>query len=201
MAVDTLKVLGASNHSEGDREENNFYSTDPIAVDTLFARERLNFVKKDILEPCCGNLNLSNRIKELLGEDFGSITNSDLIERGYEDIVGDYREMDFKNQYDIIITNPPYDRKGTHVEITLKAIDDVKDGGKVYMFLKTLFLESQNRYDKLFSKYPPARIYVYSGRINCYKNDNRSLKDSAVSYSWFVWEKGFTGKTTLEWIR
>jgi hypothetical protein len=23
---------------------------------------------------------------------------------------------------------------------------------------------------------------------------------SAVAYAWYVWEKGFSGKTTIEWI-
>jgi len=23
---------------------------------------------------------------------------------------------------------------------------------------------------------------------------------SAVAYAWFVWQKGFTGKTTIEWF-
>lgn len=30
-----FKTLGASNHTEKDREENDFYATDPIAIDVL----------------------------------------------------------------------------------------------------------------------------------------------------------------------
>ena len=28
----------------------------------------------------------------------------------------------------------------------------------------------------------------------------KELGGSAVAYAWFVWEKGFTGKTEIEWI-
>lgn len=30
------KTLGATNHSDKDREENDFYATDPYAIDVLF---------------------------------------------------------------------------------------------------------------------------------------------------------------------
>lgn len=89
-------------------------------------------------------------------------------------------------------------------EFVLHALDLVNDGNKVYMFLKLTFLEGKARYKELFSKYPPKIIYVFSERVMCAKNgDFEGMKaggGSAVAYAWFVWQKGWKGKPTIEWI-
>ena len=36
------KTLGASNHTIEDREENDYYATDPIALDVLLNKEVFN---------------------------------------------------------------------------------------------------------------------------------------------------------------
>lgn len=44
-------TLGASNHTDKDREENDYYATDPVAIDKLLKVEQLsNF----IWEPAVG---------------------------------------------------------------------------------------------------------------------------------------------------
>lgn len=57
---------------------------------------------------------------------------------------------------------------------------------------------------KLFEKFPPKIIYIASGRLLCAKNAEfeamRKGGGSAVAYAWFVWEKGFEGKPTIDWI-
>ena len=63
------------------------------------------------------------------------------------------------------------------------------------MFLKIQFLESQKRWLKLFKDFPPSTIYVFVKRISCYRNDDRSIKGSAVCYAWFVWDKEYDGET------
>ena len=71
------------------------------------------------------------------------------------------------------------------------------------MFLRLNFIESKGR-KKLFKTYPPKYVYACSGRVLCAKNaDFQGMKDgggSAVAYAWFVWEKGYEGKTTLDWV-
>lgn len=99
-----------------------------------------------------------------------------------------------------IITNPPYKYAKEFVE---KAIEVVADGHKVAMFLKLQFLEGKARRE-LFDKFPPARIFVASGRINCCKNGDFSAEqranNSAQAYAWFIWEKPFNGNTILKWF-
>lgn len=43
--------LGASNHSEGERQSEDFYATEPRAVEELLERETFS---PTILEPCVG---------------------------------------------------------------------------------------------------------------------------------------------------
>jgi len=55
----------------------------------------------------------------------------------------------------------------------VKMLKDVKPGGYVALFLKTIHLESQERYNKIFSTMPPEKIFVYAPRVSCYKNNNQ----------------------------
>ena len=45
---------------------------------------------------------------------------------------------------------------------------------------------------------------VSSARLQCAKNGDFEKfgkgVGTAVAYGWYVWEKGFTGKPTIEWI-
>ena len=193
----TFVCLGASNHAQEEREVNDFYATDPIAIDKLFAVEQFS---DNIWECACGDGALSKRMVEL-GK---NVFSTDLVDRGYEDSTSGVNFLEIETGPDKpvfegdIITNPPYKYI---TEFILKAIDLVQDGHKVAMFCKLTTLESQKRYDDIFSKYPPKTIYVFSKRIPCYKNNDRSsYQSSAIAYAWFVWEKGFLGNPIIKWI-
>ena len=94
-----------------------------------------------------------------------------------------------------IITNPPYKYATEFVEKALELTNR-----KVAMFLKIQFLESQKRYERLFMNNPPKKVLPFVKRIDCWRNDDRSLKGSTVLYAWFIWDKEYTGKTMIEWI-
>ena len=123
------------------------------------------------------------------------VLSTDVVDRSHQDFIEDFlkTERDFDGD---IITNPPYKFA---TEFVLKALEKVREGGKVAMFLKLTFLEGQERYTKLFKEKPPKTIYVYVKRIACGKNGIFE-GTSAVCYAWFVWEKGFEGKPSLSWI-
>ena len=181
--------LGASSHSETEREENDYYATDPKAIDDLFFKEEFS---NKIWECAAGGGHLAKRMRQLGKYVFCS----DLIDRGYEDELYDFLSEDNRTWDGDIITNPPYKYCS---EFILSALRRIKKGSKVAMFLKLQTLEGQDRYEQIFSKYPPIRIHVYVKRIQCAKNGEFS-GSSAVCYAWFVWEKGFNGKTTIDWI-
>lgn len=183
-----FKMLGASNHCDDEREENDYYATDPKAIDMLLNKESFN---KNIWEPAAGGGHLSKRLKE-----YGyNVKQSDIIQR-----IDDIEIIDFLKTNETfdgdIITNPPYKYC---TEFILKALELIKDGNKIAMFLKLQTLEGQERYKKIFSKYPPRKIYVFIKRIQCAKN-GLFKGSSAVCYAWFVWEKGYKGQTIIDWL-
>ena len=73
---------------------------------------------------------------------------------------------------------------------------------KLIMLARLKFIESKKRYEEIFSKNPPTRIYQYIDRIACYKDGDFSIKPNSIeAYAWFVWDKDDPSKdTTLKWI-
>lgn len=186
-----FKQLGASSHCKEEREENDFYATDPSAIDDLLKYETFD---KNIWECAVGKGHLAERLKQ-----YGyTVKGTDIIDRGYPGT----EIVDFLNEkYDFegdIITNPPYKYCSKFI---LNALDSISKGHKVAMFLKLQTLEGQKRYEEIYSKYPPKTIYVYSKRKNCAKNGEfEKYPSSAVCYAWFAWIKGEYGCTELKWI-
>lgn len=190
-----FKALGASNHTVNEREDNDYYATDPTAIDKLLAAEKPYRI---IWECACGQGHLSERLKQ----NGYMVFSSDLIDRGYLGAqVKDFLTANPLPCTCDILTNPPYKYAK---EFVLRALDLVKPGRKVYMFLKLTFLEGKARYIELFSKYPPKTVYVFSERILCAKNGEfQRMKDgggSAVAYAWFVWEKDNYSNTEIKWL-
>ena len=185
-------TLAASNHSETIRESNDYYATPPKAVEELLKREQFNHY---VWECAVGGGHIADVLKE-----YGyKVKSSDIIDRGYSDTeIADFlfTERDKNDFSRDIITNPPY---SIATEFVKHALDISMDATKVAMFLKIQFLESKKRYE-LFKEYPPKRVYVFVNRVNCGKNGVFGKESSAVCYCWFVWEKGFKGKPTIDWI-
>lgn len=70
------KTVGASNHAAGERERDDYYATDPSAVDKLLAVERPHPL---IWECAAGGGHLARRLKECGFEVYAS----DILDRGY----------------------------------------------------------------------------------------------------------------------
>ena len=184
-------IIDASNHSEGERADNDYYATDPVAVEYLLENETFSPV---VWECACGE----GHIASVFERNGYEVYTSDVVNRGYPDTeIVDFLEMaDCVNNKDIV-TNPPYKYGKEFVE---KALDISSSGTKIAMFLKLTFLEGKARRE-LFRKYPPCRIYVFSSRMKCAKNgDFENTPSSAVAYAWFIWEKGFEGDPVIKWI-
>jgi len=188
------KTLGASNHTDKEREKNDYYSTHPIAGEWLLKLETLN---KNIWEISAGEKHLSN----VFESQKYNVRSSDIIVR-----IKGVEQLDFLSKenegwkgvdsFDII-TNPPYKFA---LEFLERALELVPDGCKVIMFLKIQFLESKGR-RKFFDKFPPKTVWVSSSRISCAKNgDFEKYKESASCYCWYIWEKGYIGDTIIKWF-
>ena len=176
------------------RQENDFYATEPKALE-LFIKQ-LNIdgleINQEVLEPSCGQGHLS----EVLKQHGHIVISTDLVDRGYGVGNVDFLKMNFETQGDIL-TNPPFKLAEKFVE---KGMEVLKNGNRLYFFLKIQFLEGQKR-KELFKKYPPKYVYCHSSRQLCAK-DGEFEKYTATTqfYAWYVWEKGYTGETLLRWI-
>lgn len=186
--TNSMRTLGSTSITKADREENDFYATEPKAVELLLAEETF---ANNILEPCCGQKHITN----ILEQARYTVKSSDLIDRGVDADIQDFFKI---TEWDgDIISNPPYKNA---LDFVKHSLEIVKDGSKVAMFLKILFLEGKTR-KEFFLENPPKVIYVASGRLNCAKNgDFDKYTTGAVCYAWFVWEKGFTGEPVIRWI-
>lgn len=186
--TNSMRTLGSTSITKADREENDFYATEPKAVELLLAEETF---ANNILEPCCGQKHITN-ILEQAGY---TVKSSDLIDRGVgADIQDFFKITDWGGD---IISNPPYKNA---LDFVKHSLEIVKEGSKVAMFLKILFLEGKTR-KEFFLENPPKVIYVASGRLNCAKNgDFEKYTTGAVCYAWFVWEKGYKGEPVVRWI-
>lgn len=186
-----FSTLGASNHVADERAANDYYATDPRAVEMLLQMETFAPV---IWEPACGE----GHISKVLQAHGYEVISTDLIYRGF----GDPEPLNFLEETldgfeGDIITNPPY---SVGLQFVERALESVRPGGKVAMFLKVQFLEGKRR-GEFFKKSPPRSVYISHSRLACYKNgDLTTNPESAIAYAWYVWEKGFTGDPVIKWF-
>lgn len=189
------KTLGASNHTDKERQNEDFYATDPIAAELLLKIE--DFDKdKEIWECASGEGHLSN----VFIKNGYKVRSSDIVQRTSNTEIYDFLSLSNKEWNGNIVTNPPYKYAKEFVE---KALSIIPNGNKVAMFLKIQFLEGKTR-RQLFDKYPPKTIWISSSRITCAKNaDFEYMKahgGSAVAYCWIIWEKGYNGDSIIKWF-
>lgn len=171
-----------------NREINDLYCTNPVAVKLLLEREEFN---KNIWECCNGLGHISNVLKE-----HGyNVRKSDIINYNNDDTeIIDMLTYDKPFDGDII-TNPPYKYSG---EIARKCLE--LSSGKVAMYNSLSFLSSQKR-KKLFEDYPPKVVYIMSKRMSCAKGgDFEHNVNGAIDYCWIIWDKKYKGDTLLKWI-
>ena len=170
----THAVLGARNYAQNERENNDYYATEPKAAHLLMEVEQFSPM---IWECACGEGHLAKEFEKAGYHVYAT----DLIDRGYG-----YQQDFLKCEappvagFDII-TNPPYSKAQEFVE---HALDISSDGCKVAMFLKIQFLEGKARRD-LFEKYPPKTVYVSSSRLRCAMNGDfeKYAKSTAICYA------------------
>lgn len=186
-----FRQIGASNHSLTEREKDDYYATEPKAIDMLLTKER---PAAKIWECACGEGHLSKR----LIEKGYTVYSSDKVDRGYGEV------RDFLTQSAMpadgcdILTNPPFRNA---IEFILKALELIEGGHRVYMLLRLNFLEGIKRRAELYEPFSPQKVCVFTKRINCARGgDFENYPHSAIAYAWFIWQKGYAGRTYIEWL-
>ena len=183
-------LMGASNHTAQDRPPLDMYTTDPTAVEALLQKEKFD---ANIWEPACGTGNIS----EVLKTHGYTVYNSDVFDYGYSDM---HKQLDFllsPCSFDgDIVANPPFSEA---LEFAQPAVDAVGEGHKVALLLRLQFLEGVKRRE-FFNVHPPKCVYVFSKRTKCHRQGKADSNSPAICFAWFVWEKGYTGKPSIDWI-
>ena len=169
------------------REENDFYPTPPSGILPFLEKESF---KGSIWECACGD----GAISKILLDKGYEVYSSDLIDRNYGDVGIDFLESNKK--YDNIITNPPFKLS---LPFVYKALESVNY--KVAFLCRITFLEGVAR-QKMFNETPIKNIYIFSRRITFTNpnNGNKTHGGGMLAFGWYVWEKGYEGKPTIDWI-
>jgi hypothetical protein len=187
--MDNGGKLAGGNPARG-RVENDFYATHPDSTKALLKVEDIIY---PALEPACGEGHISKLVDEV-------IYSCDLIDRGFGDTGIDFLKQDFSDHmFATVITNPPFNLFTEFVEKALKIAEK-----KVIMFGKLQALEGIKR--ATFLETTPLRtVYVFKKRQQPMRNgqefdDNGKKLSSTMAFAWYVWEIGYKGKPTIEWI-
>ena len=181
------RVAGVATDPE-NREKDDFYPTPPYATEQLLEREKF---MGSIWEPACGD----GAISDVLKQAGYFVESTDLVDRGYGTPRVDFL-MEYAALAPNVVTNPPYKYA---CDFARKALD--LSTGKVAFLVRLQFLESIER-RKLFSEYPPSRVWCFSERLTMQRGRQATDKDATgmVAFIWIVWDKAHTGPTELGWI-
>ena len=190
----------AGGNPENGRVENDYYATNPKAVEMLLTN--YTFDAATILEPCVGGGHIANAINDFFTNK-RAITGLDLVDRGYPNtIVQDFLTWETDKKFEGIITNPPFSLAQEFIE---KGMELLTDDGQMAMFLKIQFLEGAKR-KEFFEKYPPKYIYVFRNRMATWNNGNEVDPNTGkrwattMCHAWFIWEKGSKTEPIIRWL-
>ncbi|MCP3685367.1 MAG: DNA methyltransferase [bacterium] len=146
------------------RIANDFYPTPTYTVKSLIDCLDLRRINS-FLEPCKGN---------------GSIYNSvEVPDKHYCELLEgiNYLTTTFEEEFDLIVTNPPYSLAQQFLE---KSLSEAKT---VCYLLRINFLGSQKRKDWWKRITPPNKLLVLSKRPKFVNN-----KSDRTEYAWYCWD-------------
>ena len=167
----------------------DFFPTPPWATRALceWLRRQTSPSTSSCWEPACGD----GAMVRPLAEYFVYVEATDCHDYGcgYE-----VRDFLFPSYFscDWIITNPPF-RLGC--DFALTAIQRARVG--VAMLVRTAFLESVGRYERLFRDHPPA-VLQFTERVPMFRGRLDAKGSTATAYCWLIWHGPRPG--SMHWI-
>lgn len=192
-SVRTMLGMSTVWHPE-QRAAGDFYTTDPAAVEALLRSGCVATRYNTVWEPACGN----GRISEVLNKYFDTVVSTDLYDRDYGTSGIDFLETkSMPDRCDIIITNPPYSLADEFVK---HAMDILPYGGTYWALMNLSYLAGKKRKTEIYDHRYLRKVLIFSGRINCYKNDIQTGHSSPVNYAWFCFVKNNCLPAQIRWI-
>jgi hypothetical protein len=191
-------------------DELDYFPTPPFATRAL-----LEFLEVEVgplthlsaWEPACGEGHMVRPLEEALMD----VRASDIASYGEHEIFDFAIPIDAEQPVDFVITNPPFKAAQRFIDNGLQI---ARVG--VAMLVRSAFLESQARYESLYSVTPPTFVLQFAERVVMLKGrlvragsidplaEKPGTKAStATSYCWLLWlrKRGqWDGDTRLRWI-
>jgi hypothetical protein len=194
--LNTGNILGRHRTPSEDRGD-DLYETSPVAVEALIKHVKL---PKRIWEPACGKscnivTTLRNAGHIVLATDLTDYKWSEnLLAMGNRDFLKESPHQTFG--IEAIVTNPPFKYAHEFVQHARKLCP------LTIMLLRLAFIESVKRNDILDSG-DLRQILVFRNRLPMMHLDGfegNKNNSSAMAFAWFVWDRSYNGKATIERI-
>lgn len=180
-----------------NRNNDDFYpTTNPAITKMLLQHEQF---EGSIYEPACGE----GHISKVLIDAGHDVFSTDLVDRGYGtggvDFLNDEHIKKYYNAFDNVITNPPFKYGKEFVKQAKKVATR-----KIAIFHTTTFLSGVQRYEMWQDReFALRKLIQFSGRVS-FKASGILGQDVPaggwISWAWYLFQKGYTGKPTIEWI-
>lgn len=188
-----MSALATVTTHQAERDGDDWYIEPPEAVEALLDAEPFS---GSIWDPACGQGTISD---VFLARESTAIISSDIANRGgrHGQTFDFLRESPAYKPVDNIVTNPPYKLIDPFIE---RAMEIVRH--KAAFLMRLAALEGMKRHDRIYARFPLARIHVFSNRISMPPGGRGiEAKGGAVAFCWMVFDKSHKGPPTVNWIR
>ncbi len=149
-----------------------------------------NVADLNCLEPACGAGNMSKPLSEY----FGEVESRDIASYNFGR-QEDFLTSSLVEQWDWIITNPPFRLAENFIN---HALNKTRVGAA--FLVRTTFIESVGRYNRLFLSNPPTIFAQFVERVPMVKGRLDRTASTATGYCWLVWIKNSEISPKLVWI-
>lgn len=190
-------MANASNNRSSKDDKINLYTTPTWATEVLIASGELDF-SRNFWESCCGMGHISNAIIEAIEKRWKpgkTIASTDLYDHGYEFGTSGINFLEYTDDdIDCVITNPPFDKAGTHFKMLKHALS-MPNVKKVAFFMPVQFLETATRAQWLEETLYFSKMYSFADRVKCLTKGDESLSkdNTAKHFAWFIFDKHHDG--------
>jgi len=166
------------------------FPTPPWATRALLEHVLPDVRHGSVLEPACGR----GYMAKPLSEYFSRVVASDVFDYGFGEVRDFLDKAEFP-EVDWVITNPPFKLAEEFIQ---KGLDLAQTG--VAVFVRTVFLESIGRYQRLFRDQPCDIFAQFAERVPLVKGRVDPSASTATGYCWLVWYKKSRGVPMINWI-
>jgi hypothetical protein len=132
---------------------------------------------------------------EVLKEYFARVEASDVYPYGYAPAKDFLHGPALADSVDWVITNPPFK---SAEEFVLRGLVMARRG--VAVLVRTVFIESVGRYQRLFRDTPCDIFAQFTERVPIVRGRVDPRATTATGYAWLVWKKPSSHQPAVVWI-